>query len=71
MPGVIGLEHVAEALRSWRNQRLARVPEAKFMAPWHPGEWTELELWERSGQVWFEVRREDQVAARGVIEGAA
>ena len=71
MPGVIVLEHVARALRSWRNQRLVCVRQAKFTAPWHPGEWAELELRERSGRVWFELRREDQMVARGVIEGAA
>jgi hypothetical protein len=40
----------------------------------HPSSQTryrETELLERSGQVRFEVHREDQVSVRGVIEGAA
>jgi len=70
VPGVIVLEHVAHALRAWRNQRLARVREVKFLAPWRPGECADLELAEHAGQVRFEVRREGTVLARGVIEGA-
>ena len=71
MPGVLMLEHVALALRAWRDQRLARVREVKFLAPLRPQERAELELVERDGQLRFELRREGQVLARGVIEGTA
>ncbi|WP_188793749.1 hydroxymyristoyl-ACP dehydratase [Dyella nitratireducens] len=71
VPGVVVLEHVAEALRSWRDQRLARIREVKFLAPLYPGISAELELVDRCGQVQFELRSDDQVLARGVIEGAA
>lgn len=71
VPGVLMLEHVARALRAWRNQRLARVREVKFLAPLHPQEHAELELVEHAGQLRFEIRREGLLLARGVIEGAA
>jgi 3-hydroxyacyl-[acyl-carrier-protein] dehydratase len=71
VPGVLLLEHVATALRAWRAQRLARVLEAKFLAPLHPGEPAELELGESGGRIRFEIRRESTVLARGLIEGAA
>ncbi|WP_233840586.1 hydroxymyristoyl-ACP dehydratase [Dyella sp. 2HG41-7] len=71
VPGVILLEHVANALRDWRNQRIARIGEAKFLAPLRPGETAELELSEKSGHVRFEMRCDGHVIARGVVEGAA
>jgi 3-hydroxymyristoyl/3-hydroxydecanoyl-(acyl carrier protein) dehydratase len=71
VPGVLLLEHVAQALRAWRAQRLSRVLEAKFLAPLLPGEQAELELAESTGRVRFEIRREATVLARGLIEGAA
>jgi 3-hydroxyacyl-[acyl-carrier-protein] dehydratase len=71
VPGVVLLERVAKALRVWRNQRLARVVEAKFVAPLYPGEQAELELDEKAGKLRFEIFRDSQVLARGVIEGAA
>jgi 3-hydroxyacyl-[acyl-carrier-protein] dehydratase len=71
VPGVVLLEHVANALRDWRNQRLARVLEVKFLAPLHPGEEAELELDEAAGRIRFAIQREQRVLARGVIEGAA
>lgn len=70
MPGVVLLEYVAKALRDWRDQRLMRVLEAKFLAPLHPGQQAELELNEKAGRVRFEIHRENHVLARGVIEGA-
>lgn len=71
VPGVLLLEHVAKALRDWRDQRLARVLEVKFLAPLHPGEPAELELDEAAGRIRFAIRREQRIVARGVIEGAA
>jgi 3-hydroxyacyl-[acyl-carrier-protein] dehydratase len=71
VPGVLILECVANALRAWRGERLARVVEAKFLAPLHPGEQAELELGEKGGRVRFEILRESQVLARGIVEGTA
>ncbi|MFK2902098.1 hydroxymyristoyl-ACP dehydratase [Dyella jejuensis] len=71
VPGVVLLEQVASALRDWRRQRLARVVEAKFLAPLYPDEEAALELEERAGRIRFQVQREDRVLARGIVEGAA
>jgi hypothetical protein len=68
---VVLLEAVADALRAWRGQRLARVAEAKFMAPLLPGEDAELLLSENGARVRFELRRDEQLLARGTIEGEA
>ena len=70
MPGVVLLEQVALALRAWRDQRLARVVEAKFVAPLRPGEAAELQLSERDGRLRFEIRRDGELLARGTVEGA-
>lgn len=71
VPGVLLLEHVAGALRDWKNQRLTRVLEVKFLAPLYPSEQAELELDESAGRIRFAIRHDHHVLARGVIEGAA
>lgn len=71
VPGVVVLEHVARALCAWRQQRLAGIREVKFLAPLFPGERAELQLRDQAGQVQFELRRDGQMLARGVIEGVA
>jgi 3-hydroxyacyl-[acyl-carrier-protein] dehydratase len=71
VPGVLLLEGVAKALRAWRDERLARVVEAKFIAPLYPDEQAELALEEKAGRLRFEISRGNQVLARGLIEGAA
>jgi 3-hydroxyacyl-[acyl-carrier-protein] dehydratase len=70
VPGVVLLEQVALALRAWRNQRLARVVEAKFVAPLLPAEQAELSLMENGARVRFEIRRGEVLLARGIVEGA-
>lgn len=70
VPGVVLLEQVALALRAWRNQRLARVVEAKFVAPLLPAEQAELSLLENGTRVRFEIRRGEVLLARGIVEGA-
>ena len=73
VPAVILLEQVALALRAWRQQRLARVLEAKFVAPLLPDETAQLQLTElvASGpRIRFEIRRDGNLLARGVVEGA-
>ena len=70
VPGVVLLEQVAQALRAWRGQRLARVLEAKFLAPLLPDEQASLELIEAGGRVRFEIRRDGALLARGLVEGA-
>jgi 3-hydroxymyristoyl/3-hydroxydecanoyl-(acyl carrier protein) dehydratase len=74
VPGVILLEQVALALRAWRNQRLGRVLEAKFVAPLLPEQTALLQLTEMTpggARLRFELRCDDVPLARGVVEGAA
>jgi 3-hydroxymyristoyl/3-hydroxydecanoyl-(acyl carrier protein) dehydratase len=71
VPGVVLLQAVADALRAWRGQRLARIAEAKFMAPLLPGEEAELLLSDSGARVRFELRRGELLLARGAIEGEA
>jgi 3-hydroxyacyl-[acyl-carrier-protein] dehydratase len=71
VPAVVLLEQVALALRSWRNQRMARVLEAKFVAPLFPGEQADLELGENAGRIRFGISHGGKMLARGVIEGVA
>jgi 3-hydroxymyristoyl/3-hydroxydecanoyl-(acyl carrier protein) dehydratase len=70
VPGVVMLEQVAQALRAWRGQRLARVVEAKFLAPLLPGETAVVRLSAADARVRFEIRRDDSLLARGLVEGA-
>ena len=74
VPGVILLEQVALALRAWRDQRLGRVLEAKFVAPLLPEQTALLQLTEMTpggSRLRVEIRCEDVLLARGLIEGAA
>ncbi|HET6631828.1 MAG TPA: hydroxymyristoyl-ACP dehydratase [Rhodanobacteraceae bacterium] len=66
VPAVLLLEQVALALRAWQGGTLARVPEAKFLAPLGPGQVATLTLDER---LRFEIRRDGQLLARGRVEG--
>lgn len=70
VPGVVLLEQVALALRDWRGQRLARVLEAKFVAPLLPQQEARIALSDAGGRVRFEIHRGDDLLARGAIEGA-
>lgn len=69
VPGVILLEQVALALREWRGERLSRVLEAKFVAPLWPAQQAQVALSEANSRVRFEIRRGDDLLARGSIEG--
>lgn len=71
VPGVVLLEQVTLALRAWRGQRLTRVVEAKFLAPLLPDEAATVRLTSAEARVRFEIRRDDTMLARGLIEGAA
>jgi 3-hydroxymyristoyl/3-hydroxydecanoyl-(acyl carrier protein) dehydratase len=74
VPGVLILEQVALALRAWRGQRLARVLEAKFMAPLLPGQSAQLQLSPMradTARAGFQIECDGMVLARGIVEGAA
>jgi 3-hydroxymyristoyl/3-hydroxydecanoyl-(acyl carrier protein) dehydratase len=70
VPGVVLLEQVALALRAWRGERLARVVEARFIAPLGPDEEAEVQLHGDGAQLRFEIHRGATLLARGRIEGA-
>lgn len=72
VPGVVLLEQVAMALRSWRQQRMVRVLEAKFIAPLLPAQTAQVCLTGMVGdtRARFEIQRDGIVLARGVVEGA-
>jgi len=75
VPGVVLLEQVALAVRAWRGQRLARVLEAKFMAPLLPAQVAMLRLSaadqsKPGSRIRFEIQRGDNLLARGVVEAA-
>ena len=67
VPGVVLLEQVAIGLRAWRNQRLARVIEAKFLAPLLPDEPAELLLQASGERIRFEIHRAGRLLARGTL----
>ena len=72
VPGVILLEQVAMALREWRGQRLARVADAKFVAPLLPAEAALVRFTPTAAErIRFDIFRGDTLLARGTIEGAA
>ena len=71
VPGVMLLEQVALALRAWRGERLARVQDAKFVVPLLPEQQAQVTLTDMHGRVRFEIRRDDELLARGTVEGAA
>ena len=73
VPAVILLEQLALALRAWRGQALAGVPEAKFVAALLPDQVATLRLTEADAErsrYRFEIRRDGILLARGMIEGA-
>lgn len=70
VPGVVMLEAVADALRAWRGMRLARVVEVKFVAPLLPGQEARIALSGTQARIRFEIHRDGQLLARGIIEAA-
>jgi 3-hydroxymyristoyl/3-hydroxydecanoyl-(acyl carrier protein) dehydratase len=68
VPGVVLLEHVAQALRMRHGLRLARIVEAKFMAPLLPGCEARVELIGEPPRLRFEIRGNERVLARGRME---
>jgi 3-hydroxymyristoyl/3-hydroxydecanoyl-(acyl carrier protein) dehydratase len=68
VPGVLLLQQVAEALRAWRGQRLARLIEVKFLHPLLPTQAATLTLREHGERLRFEIYREQALLARGILE---
>jgi 3-hydroxymyristoyl/3-hydroxydecanoyl-(acyl carrier protein) dehydratase len=70
VPGVLLLQQVAEALRAWRGQRLARLVEVKFLHPLLPAQAATLTLSEHGARLRFEICRGQTLLARGIVEAA-
>ncbi len=71
VPGVILLEQVALALRAWRQRRLSRVLEVKFLAPLRPGQAATVHLVDAGhGRARFNIEHQGSILARGLVEGA-
>lgn len=72
VPGVVLLEQVALALRAWRGQRLARVVEAKFVAPLAPAceACVTLQAGADASHCRFTIHAGDTLLARGRVEAA-
>lgn len=67
VPGVVLLERVAAALRTWRGQTVEGL-EAKFVQPLLPGDDAVIGLHAEATRVQFEVTRADGTAlARGSL----
>jgi 3-hydroxymyristoyl/3-hydroxydecanoyl-(acyl carrier protein) dehydratase len=70
VPGVVLLERVAAACKSWRGGRVARL-DAKFLQPLRPEEDAAIVLEGQDGRIRFSVARADGTAvARGTLETA-
>lgn len=69
-PGVLLLQHVADALRAIAGERMTGVQEAKFIQPLLPGESASVALAGGEGRWKFTVARGTDVLARGSITGS-
>lgn len=69
-PGVLLLQHVADALRAIAGERMTGVPEAKFIQPLLPGESASVTLAGGEGRWKFTVARGAQVLVRGSVTGS-
>ena len=70
VPGVVLLERVAAALRTWRGGCVEKL-DAKFVQPLLPGEDATIELHAEAARIRFKVTRADGVAlARGMFQAA-
>src|SRR5690242_1270544 len=70
VPGVVLLERVAAALRTWRGGCVEKL-DAKFVQPLLPGEDATIELHADAARIRFAVMRSDGVAlARGTLQAA-
>jgi 3-hydroxymyristoyl/3-hydroxydecanoyl-(acyl carrier protein) dehydratase len=70
VPGVVLLECVAAALQRWRGQRIAGLPQVKFMRPLLPGETAELVLSDDGKSIRFSIVLGADTIASGSIEAA-
>jgi 3-hydroxymyristoyl/3-hydroxydecanoyl-(acyl carrier protein) dehydratase len=71
VPGVVLLDRVAAALERWRGQRIAGLPQVKFLRPLLPGQQAELVLSDDGGSVRFSIMIDGAPVAGGSLEAVA
>ncbi|KGI76826.1 hydroxymyristoyl-ACP dehydratase [Oleiagrimonas soli] len=71
VPGVVLLDELAALLQRERGWRLARIVDAKFVAPLWPDRTAELRVHGEPPRLRFEILGEGGVLARGRVEVAA
>ncbi|HEY8010298.1 MAG TPA: hydroxymyristoyl-ACP dehydratase [Rudaea sp.] len=67
VPGVVLLDRVTAALERWRGQRIATLPQVKFLAPLLPEEEAELRLDDDGKSVHFSILRGGMLIANGIV----
>ncbi len=67
VPGVLLLDHVAAALQRWRGLQIVQLVQVKFVQPLLPDQLAELLLESRAERFVFEIRRDKQLIASGLI----
>ncbi len=70
VPGVVLLDRVAAALQRWRGQRVAGLPQVKFLRPLLPDETAELVLSDDGKSIRFSIALGSTLIASGSIEAA-
>jgi len=67
VPGVLLLDHVAAALQRWRGLQIAQLVQVKFVQPLLPEQSADLLLETRAERFVFEIRRDTQLIASGLL----
>lgn len=69
VPGVVIVDRVIDAAEDWlgRGLQLARLPQAKFVAPLHPGERADVTLTLTDDALVYAVHRDGELLGRGTL----
>ncbi|QBB72451.1 hydroxymyristoyl-ACP dehydratase [Pseudolysobacter antarcticus] len=67
VPGVVLLDQVAAALQRWRGLQIEQLVQVKFVQPLLPDQSADLLLESRAERFVFEIRRDTQLIASGLI----
>jgi 3-hydroxyacyl-[acyl-carrier-protein] dehydratase len=71
IPGVVLLDRVAAALAQWRGQRIAALPQVKFLAPLLPEQDAELSLHDDGKSIRFDISHGTVSVASGIVHTVA
>jgi 3-hydroxyacyl-[acyl-carrier-protein] dehydratase len=69
VPGVVIVDRVVDAAEDWlgHSLRLARLPQAKFVAPLYPGERADVTLTLTGDALAYAVHRDGELLGRGTL----